>query len=79
MFWSPRKVREANARKQVKQRDAAEEMLQKSRRKELKAAASLYKKQQLADAKVERQRLKEVKKQKHDAAAAQRNAAKTQK
>jgi hypothetical protein len=70
MFWSPRKVREANARKQVKQRDAAEEMLQKSRSKELKAAASLYKKQQLAEAKVERQRLKEVKKQERDAAAA---------
>jgi hypothetical protein len=45
MFWSPRKVREANAHKQVKQRDTAEEMLQKSRCKKLKAAASLYKKQ----------------------------------
>jgi hypothetical protein len=54
-------------------------MLQKSRRKELKTAASLYKKQQLAEAKVEQQRLKEVKKQERDAAAAQHNAAKTQK
>jgi hypothetical protein len=77
MFWLPRKVQEAHARKQVKQRDATEEMLQKSRRKELKAAASLYKKQQLAEAKVEQQRLKEVKKQERDVAAAQRNAAKT--
>jgi hypothetical protein len=56
-----------------------EEMLHKSRRKKLKAAASLYKKQQLAEAKVERQRLKEVKKQERNAAAAQRNVAKTQK
>jgi hypothetical protein len=79
MFWSPRKVREANAYGQLKKRDTAEEMLQKIRRKELKTAASLYKKQQLAEAKVERQRLKEVKKQERDAAAAQRNAAKAQK
>jgi hypothetical protein len=62
VFWSPRKVREARVREDVKQQEAEEENLQKSQRKELKAAAALYKKQQLAEAKVERERIKEVKK-----------------
>jgi hypothetical protein len=51
VFWSPRKVREAQVRKGVKQQEAEEKKLQKSHRKELKAAAALYKKQQLAEAK----------------------------
>jgi hypothetical protein len=39
VFWSPRKVREARVREGVKQQEAEEEKLQKSCRKELKAAA----------------------------------------
>jgi hypothetical protein len=39
VFWSPRKVREAQVRKGVKQQEAEEEKLQKSHCKELKAAA----------------------------------------
>jgi hypothetical protein len=62
VFWSPRKVREACVREDMKQQEAEEGNLQKSQRKELKAAAALYKKQQLAEAKVERERIKEVKK-----------------
>jgi hypothetical protein len=61
VFWSPRKVREARVREGVKQQEAEEEKLQKSRRKELKAATALYKKQQLAEAKAERERVKVVK------------------
>jgi hypothetical protein len=61
VFWSPRKVREAQVRKGVKQQEAEEEKLQKSHCKELKAAAALYKKQQLAEAKAERERVKIVK------------------
>jgi hypothetical protein len=46
-------------RKDVKQQEAEEESLWKSQRKELKAAAALYKKQQLAEAKVEQKERKE--------------------
>jgi hypothetical protein len=66
VFWSPRKVREARVREDMKQQEAEEGNLQKSQRKELKAAAALYKKQQLAEAKVERERIKEVKKKERE-------------
>jgi hypothetical protein len=62
VFWLPRKVREARMRKDVKLQEAEEENLQKSRCKKLNAAAALYKKQQLAEAKVEQERIKKVKK-----------------
>jgi hypothetical protein len=61
VFWSPRKVREARVREGVKQQEAEEEKLQKSCCKELKAAAALYKKQQLAEAMAEQERVKIVK------------------
>jgi hypothetical protein len=61
VFWSPRKVRKAQVRKGVKQQEAEEEKLQKSHCKELNAAAALYKKQQLAEAKAEQERVKIVK------------------
>jgi sRNA-binding protein len=48
----------------VTQQEAEEENLQKRRCKKLKAAAALYKKQQLAEAKVEQERIKKVKKKK---------------
>jgi hypothetical protein len=58
IFYSPRKVREARARETVKQQQEEAEKLRKSEVKELRASAALYKKQQLAARKVERERLK---------------------
>lgn len=55
VFWSPRKLREANAREAVKQSEAERERLQKTHDKELKAVASLYRKKQAEAAKVARQ------------------------
>jgi hypothetical protein len=49
VFWSPRKVKEAEARQVVKQREAELQKLYKSQQKKLKAAAALYKKQQLEE------------------------------
>jgi hypothetical protein len=51
VFWSPRKVREAEAREVVKQREAESQKLRKkTQQKELKSAATLYKKQQYEEA-----------------------------
>jgi hypothetical protein len=44
VFWSPSKIREARARKAVKERLKEEEKLQKADSKKLKAQAALYKK-----------------------------------
>ena len=69
VFWSPRKVREAMARDDVKQAEEEEEKLQKSKRKELKAAATLYKKIEKGKAKVERERIQVVNKKEREAKA----------
>jgi hypothetical protein len=50
VFWSPRRVKEAEACQVVKQRKAESQKLYKTQQKELKAAAALYKKQQLEEA-----------------------------
>jgi hypothetical protein len=42
-FWSPGKIREAQARRAVIEREEHERQLQKANNKELKAAAKLYK------------------------------------
>ncbi|KAF1935331.1 hypothetical protein EJ02DRAFT_485572, partial [Clathrospora elynae] len=59
VFWSPRKHREAKARDAVKQHEAEQEKLQKSETRELKAAATLYKKKMAEEAKTLRQIAKE--------------------
>ena len=59
VFWSPCKLREARAREAVTQREAEQEKLQKTEIRELKAAATLYKKRMAAEAKVARQHAKE--------------------
>jgi hypothetical protein len=58
--WSPRKVRESQARRSVNQRLAEEERLQKASDKELKAAATLYKKKIAEEKRVAREEAKVV-------------------
>jgi hypothetical protein len=55
VFWSPRKLREARARNAVKQDEAKQQQFQKTQDRELKAAATLYKKEQAEAAKVAQQ------------------------
>jgi hypothetical protein len=57
-MWSPRKIREARARKVVKQRTEKELELQKANTKELKAAATLYNKKIAEEKHVGREKLK---------------------
>jgi hypothetical protein len=52
VLWSPRKLREARMRECVRQRDADEQKLQKTRNRDLKAAATLYKRKIAEEAKV---------------------------
>jgi hypothetical protein len=58
--WSPRKVRESQARRSVNQRLAEEERLQKASDKELRAAATLYKKNIAEEKPVAREEAKVV-------------------
>jgi hypothetical protein len=66
VFWSPRKLREA-----TKRDDAEREQLQKTHDKEIKAAATLYKKQQAEAAKVARQHAAEERREAKKARAAE--------
>ena len=66
-------------REGVKQQEAEGEKLQKSRRKELKAAAALYKKEQLAEAKAERERVKVVKQREQEQKAKRLAASRVEK
>jgi ATPase subunit of ABC transporter with duplicated ATPase domains len=75
VFWSPRKLREARARETVKRTEAEQLPLQKTHDRELKAAATLYKKKQAEAAKVERQRAKEERDQAKKARAEELAAA----
>jgi hypothetical protein len=59
VFWSPRKLREARAREATKRDEDERQQLQKTHDRELKAAATLYKKKQAEAAKVARQQAAE--------------------
>ncbi|KAF2828059.1 hypothetical protein CC86DRAFT_438948 [Ophiobolus disseminans] len=59
-FWSPQKIREARAREAVKAQEEHQEMLAKANRKELKAAAKLYKDQIAEEKRVAREEAKVV-------------------
>lgn len=63
VFWSPRKLREAQARKATTDDEKQQLQLQKTRNKEAKAAHRLYQKNQAAAAKAARQRAAEEKRQ----------------
>lgn len=54
VFWSPRKIREARVREEIRVRDEAEEKLQKAKTKELKEAAQLLKKREAEQRRGER-------------------------
>ncbi|KAF1971711.1 hypothetical protein BU23DRAFT_470053 [Bimuria novae-zelandiae CBS 107.79] len=74
VFWSPRKLREAREREAAKQDEAERLQLQKTRDREMKAAAALYKKQQAEAAKAARQRAAEERRQAKKAQAEERAA-----
>lgn len=82
VFWSPRKLREARARETAKRDDAERAQLQKTHDRELKAASTLYKKQQAEAAKAARLRAKEerdqAKKERAEELAARRELKKQQ-
>jgi hypothetical protein len=55
VFWSPRKMREAQAREATNKRLAEEEKLQKVQMRDLKASNALYKKKLAAEKRAERE------------------------
>ncbi|KAG9185961.1 hypothetical protein G6011_02517 [Alternaria panax] len=71
VFISPRKLRTLRARKAVEQDEAEQSRLQKTHDRELKAAATAYKKQQAEEAKVARQLTKEERDRERKARAAE--------
>jgi hypothetical protein len=75
VLWSPRKIREARVGKTVKQREEEQEKLQKTHQRELKAAATLYKKQIAEEAKALQQIAKERSNEERKARAAELAAA----
>jgi membrane protein involved in colicin uptake len=78
VFWSPRKVRDARARESVKQREDEAEKLREAETKELKAAASLYRRNMAEEARALREQAKEQRKRDAEAKAKEREAARAQ-
>ena len=78
-FWSPRSVQKARDRDAVKQREDEVIQLQKKETKELKAAATLYKKKIAEEAKALRQRRRDEHKKEREAQAQRLAAARAQK
>ncbi|KAI1580927.1 hypothetical protein PtrEW13061_009804, partial [Pyrenophora tritici-repentis] len=72
VFWSPRKLREARARKAVRERDETEEKLQKAWAKKQRKEAQLQRQVELEEKRVERQRLKEMREVERAEKAAER-------
>jgi hypothetical protein len=60
VFWSPRKVRQAQDDERARRHQEQLEQLQKAERAELRKQAQLYKLQQAEERRVERERLKEA-------------------
>jgi hypothetical protein len=75
VLWSPRKLRAARVRGCVKQWDADEQKLQKTRNRDLKAAATLYKRKIAEEAKVLRKIARDRAAEERKARAAERVAA----
>jgi hypothetical protein len=63
VFWSPRKIREAQAHETVLQQREHEDKLAKANRNELQAVAKLFKEQEKEECCVARERAKEVRDQ----------------
>ena len=79
VFWSPSKLREAQARERVKQQEEEAEKLQKAQTRELKAAAALYKKKMAEEAKALREIAKKARAEERKKAAEEATARRTQK
>jgi hypothetical protein len=71
VFWSPRKLREAREREATKRDEAEQLQLQKTHDRDLKAAATLYRKQQAEAAKLARQHAAEERREAKKARAAE--------
>jgi hypothetical protein len=72
VHWSPRKLREAQAREAVREQDETEEKLQKARVKKQREEARLQRQVELEEKRVERQRLKEMREVERAEKAAER-------
>jgi hypothetical protein len=79
VFYSPRKVREARALEATKQQQEEAETRRKLEARELRAAAALYKKQQLEARKLEREKVKEVKQKEREEKAKRLAASRAEK
>jgi hypothetical protein len=62
VLWSPRKIREANTRLAIKERDKEQEKVAIARRKVKRATTKLKKEQQLAQRKADREKAKRERK-----------------
>ncbi|RAR02191.1 pogo transposable [Stemphylium lycopersici] len=71
VFWSPKRLRDARAREAAKQHEAKQLQHQKTRDRDLKAAAAIYKKQQAETIKVARQQAAEERRKAKKARAAE--------
>jgi hypothetical protein len=72
VFWSPRKMREAQAREATNKRLAEEEKLQKVQMRDLKASNALYKKKLAAEKRAEREAKAEQRRLEREEKAAKR-------
>jgi hypothetical protein len=79
VFYSPRKVREAQTLEVTKQQQEEAETRRKLEAGELRAAAALYKKQQLEAHKLERETVKEVKQKEREEKAERLAASRAEK
>jgi membrane protein involved in colicin uptake len=78
VFWSPSKLREAQARERVKQQEEAEK-LQKAQTRELREAHKLYKKKMAEEAKALQESAKEARAEERQKAAEEAAARRAQK
>ncbi|KAI9874588.1 MAG: hypothetical protein M1823_007651, partial [Watsoniomyces obsoletus] len=72
VFWSPSKIREARFRERVRAREEEQEKLQKAERRHMKEQATLLKKIEQEEAKVERERKKKEQEKERERKAAER-------
>ncbi|KAF1364240.1 hypothetical protein EJ07DRAFT_53056, partial [Lizonia empirigonia] len=76
MYYSPRKIREAEFRYMVKERDEKQKKLDRVEMKQLRKSAKLLRAKEAEERKVERERLKKVREKEKAEKAAEREAQK---
>ncbi|KAI0569068.1 hypothetical protein TUN199_11715, partial [Pyrenophora tritici-repentis] len=79
VFWSPRKVREARAREQVRTTTEMDEKLEKAESRKLKEAATFYRKRMQEEARVVRETAKKRAEEERKKAAEEKAAKQAQK